>query len=651
MRCGWTTVQLPRHLPKLQPVIAASGVFMDRKQFDERVARLDAYSKVHPRLYRLRVLGFALLGYGYLAGMLVLLLLLLAASVLSVIYLKALGLKLLFVTAPFVWLVVRSCWVDINAPPGFAVTRRSAPALFERIDKLRRKLRAPRFHRVLITDEFNAGVVQVPRLGPVGWHANYLLLGMPLLKSVSPQQLDAILAHEFGHLAGGHARFGNWLYRLRRIWSQLLDELERTRSSGMVLFRRFFEWYVPRFNAYSFPLARANEYEADAAAARATSPETLAEALTTTAVVGRYLANNFWPQVYAKADTTPQPSFSPHATLGGALTTELGAEEITRWTSDALAQPTDSTDTHPGLVDRLRAIGADAKFNSPQSGASADFLLGDLRDPLIAKLDDRWQFQISEDWRRRYSEASTARNRLWTLSKPESAGSLTVEEVIERANLEEAYGQGRDAAIAILRDRLAAAPDHAGLNYWLGARLLANDDEAGIALVEKAIALDDEAIVPGHVALRDFFHARGLEDKASAAHEVAWDRQQRLDAAEAERQGITLGDRLVAHGLDAETAARLHEQVTGLGARKVWLARKPMRHFPEQPLFLLAFSIKPWYRFWTKPGGGILQDRIQREVSLPGQTLVICTDGQYYRFRRKLRLIRGTRLRGAPALA
>ena len=122
MRCGWTTVQLPRHLPKLQPVIAASGVFMDRKQFDERVARLDAYSKVHPRLYRLRVLGFALLGYGYLAGMLVLLLLLLAASVLSVIYLKALGLKLLFVTAPFVWLVVRSCWVDINAPPGLAET-------------------------------------------------------------------------------------------------------------------------------------------------------------------------------------------------------------------------------------------------------------------------------------------------------------------------------------------------------------------------------------------------------------------------------------------------------------------------------------------------------------------------------------------------
>lgn len=596
-------------------------------------------------MYRMRVLGFALLGYGYLAGMLVILLGLLAASAISVIYLKWLGLKLLLVIAPFVWLVLRSCWVHMTPPPGIRVTQSTAPALFERIEALRRKLRAPRFHRVLITDEFNAGVVQVPRLGPVGWHANYLLLGMPLLKSVTPEQLDAILAHEFGHLAGGHARFGNWLYRLRRMWSQLLDELERRRSSGLALFRGFFEWYVPRFNAYSFPLARANEYEADAAAARVTSPDMLAQALTTTAVIGSYLGGKYWPNVYAKADTMPQPSFSPHATLCGALTSELSEEDITIWTRDALAQLTDSTDTHPGLSDRLRAINGIARFEHPQLGESADHLLGTARDELVAKLDERWQFQINEDWRRRYAEASSARNRLWTLSKPEGIDLLTVDEVIERANLEESYGQGREAAIEILRSRFEREPEHVALNYWLGAKLLEADDESGVAMIENAIALEDDAIVSGHVALRNFYHARGLEEKARAAHETACERQQLLDAAEAERQNITLGDKLVAHGLDAETVANLHEQISRLGARKIWLARKPMRNFPEQPLFLLAFSIKPWYWFGTKSGGEILKDRIDKEVVLPGQTFVICTDGAFYRFRRKLRMVSGTRLR------
>jgi Zn-dependent protease with chaperone function len=619
---------------------------MDRKQFDQLVARLDAYSKLHPRMYRMRVLGFALLGYGYLLVMLILLLLLLLVSALSVIYLKVLGVKLLLVTAPFVWLVLRSCWVDMKAPPGLSVTRRTAPALFERINALRRKLRAPQFHRVLITDDFNAGVVQVPRLGPVGWHANYLLLGMPLLKTVSPAQLDAILAHEFGHLAGGHARFGNWLYRLRRIWAQLLDELERRRSSGLALFRGFFEWYVPRFNAYSFPLARANEYEADAAAARVTSPQALAEALTTTAVVGRYLGARYWPDVYAKADTMPQPSFSPYANWCGALlSSELSENDVETWMREALAQSTDSTDTHPGLGDRLRAINGTARFESPKAGESADCLLGAVRDELISRLDDRWQFQISEDWRRRYSEASAARNRLWTLSKPEETSSLSTDEVIERANLEESYGEGCEAAIAILRARIDNDPENASLNYWLGAKLLAADDEAGVVLVEKAIALEDGAIVAGQIALRDFFHARGLEDKALAAHEAACERQQLLDAAESERQGITLSDKLVGHGLDAETVARLHGQISRLGARRIWMARKPMRYFPEQPLFLLAFSIKPWYWFGTKSGGGILSGRIRQEIDLPGQTIIICTDGEFYRFRRMLRLISGSRLR------
>ncbi|HOX70124.1 M48 family metallopeptidase [Dokdonella sp.] len=628
----------------------AEEVFMDRELFDQLVSRLEAYSRLNPKLYKLRVFGFALLGYGYLLLMFVLMLLLLVASALSVIYFKALGMKLLLITAPFAWLVARSFWVRMNAPQGYVVDRRMAPALFERIRVLRKKLRAPRFHRVVITDDFNAAVVQIPRLGPVGWHANYLLVGMPLMKSVSPTQLDAILAHEFGHLAGGHARFGNWLYRLRRIWSQLLDELERRQSAGLALFRGFFTWYVPRFNAYSFPLARANEFEADAVAARVTSVNQLAEALTTTAVVGRYLGAKYWPGVYAKADTMPQPSFAPHAALGEAVNRELDDRDVEIWMGEILAQPADSTDTHPGLADRLRAIGGSACFKRPAEGSSADYLLGPVREQVIRKLDGRWQFHVSEDWRRRYSEVWEARNRLAAQRKLWNNASRSTDELIEYANLEELHGEGRAAAVALLGDRIAQDPDHAGLNYWLGTRLLADDDESGIELVEKAIAMDEAAIVPGNVALRDFYHTRGLVDLAKAAHGVAAERQALLDAADSERQTIRLGDKLLAHGLDADAVNRLYEQITRLGARKIWIARKPTRLFPEHPLFLLAFSLKPWYSLVRRSGGGIVSDRIHREVTLPGQTIVICTDGEYYRFRRKLRFIRGTRLRStAPS--
>ena len=47
--------------------------------------------------------------------------------------------------------------------------------------------------------------------------------------------------------------------------------LEVSESKGRFLFMSFLNWFVPYFSAFSFPLARANEYEADAISVRLTS--------------------------------------------------------------------------------------------------------------------------------------------------------------------------------------------------------------------------------------------------------------------------------------------------------------------------------------------------------------------------------------------
>jgi Zn-dependent protease with chaperone function len=57
----------------------------------------------------------------------------------------------------------------------------------------------------------NASVVQIPRLGVFGWSRNYLTVGVPLLDAVTPEQFEAVLAHELGHLARAHGRFRTWI--------------------------------------------------------------------------------------------------------------------------------------------------------------------------------------------------------------------------------------------------------------------------------------------------------------------------------------------------------------------------------------------------------------------------------------------------------
>lgn len=614
-----------------------------QEQFDALVERLERDARDNPSRYRLRVTAFALLGYAYLGAMLALLLLLVIATAASVVYLKWLGIKLLFVLLPFVWLVASAMRVELNPPQGIVLRPKEAPELFARLDRLRRALRAPRFHRVLVTDEFNASVSQVPRLGVFGWHRNYLVLGLPLLKSLTPEQLDAVLAHELGHLAGGHARFGNWLYRLRAVWQQLREALQRQDSGGAFLFRGFLNWYAPRFAAYSFPLARADEYEADAVSARLCSPQAIAEALTGINVIGEYLGERYWPAIHAQSQHQPAPAFAPFNEFGRGFADELRPEQTERWLQRALQRRTTSADTHPALADRLHAVGAEPRLAVPSPGEGADRLLGAAAARIVAELDERWRAGVDHDWRSNYEQACSGRARLAELSDQDAA-TLGIDEALECARLEAAYGAGAAPAIERLQALLPRAGEHAPAHYVLGRMLLEADDAAGEALVRRAIELDADATAPGLMLLRDFHWRQGEADRAAALHREYVDRCEREQAAQEERNQIQLKDRFVGHGLDADATRALAAALRALGVHSAWLVRKDCRHFPERPLYLLGFRRVGWLGLHRQARALALQRRIVEEVTLPGETLVLCVDGDNHRFRRKMNKVAKARL-------
>ena len=107
---------------------------MTDQQFDARVAQLAAFATRNPGAYKLRVLLMALLGNAYLAAMLLVIVLLFAISLFSIVYLKAVGIKLALVIGAFLWLILRALWVKIGAPEGTPVNRRDSPDLFTMID-------------------------------------------------------------------------------------------------------------------------------------------------------------------------------------------------------------------------------------------------------------------------------------------------------------------------------------------------------------------------------------------------------------------------------------------------------------------------------------------------------------------------------------
>lgn len=619
---------------------------MTHDEFAALVNRLEQQARQNPTSYQMRTLLLAMLGNTYLALILLLLLALLIGMLASIMVLKAIGAKLALVLGIFLWGVVKALWIKVTPPAGREITAREAPALFEMIGGLQRELGAPRFHHVLITDDFNAAVVQAPRLGIFGWHDNYLLIGLPLMKALSEEQFKAVLAHEFGHLAGGHARTGNWIYRQRYRWSRLMDQLEAEGNGGGFLFRPFLKWYAPYLNAYSFPLARANEYEADAAAARLTSPRAIAEALTGVNVIGSYLQENFWPGVHKQADNLPRPGFMPFAVMGARLQGDIAADAADGWLRQALERKSNIDDTHPSLSDRLQAIGASAQLAPPPAGSAADRLLGPALESITNGFDQQWLQQILPHWEQRHQEVQDGRKHLAELTQRLAAGdSLTIDEQYEHALLTESIGDDADAALAQLRQLQQHAPQDNRIAFSLGFRLLNRDDAAGVELLRQVMVADFELRPRCCELLRDYFWRTGDEQTAHEWHDRLLEAAQQQQAAGLERDRILLTDKFEPNDLAPDALARLKQQLSAIDdIRKVYLVRKQVMYRPERPCYVLGFTLRgilPWRR---KQRALQVIATLQQQVEFPAETLLISVEGDNYRFGRKFRWMRGSRI-------
>ena len=619
---------------------------MTNEQFSAKVAELEVHARRDPHGYRVRTVFLGLLGYAYMTAVVLLVLTASIVALISIVWLRYIGIKIFIATAVFLGVLFKAIWVTFPPPEGIPLSRQLAPELHAVIDELRRALHAPAFSRVLITSEYNAGVVQVPQYGIFGGRRSYLLLGLPLMKSLSLEQFKAVVAHELGHLARGDAAVASWIYGQRLRWLRLMSVLDAADSKGSFLFRRFFNWYAPYFNAHAFPLARADEYEADAAAARLTSPRTAAEALTGISVVGRYLGQHFWPGIYKQADDLPQPAAAPFVGFTQTLTSGLGSAGTGDLLTVALTEETTLADTHPALKDRLNALGQSARLDLPAPGHTADVLLGAQLQRITNELDERWHREILPVWQARYKKVQQERTNLAELARKFEAGeALSTEEAIARAVLTAGVGGDPESALAQMRVLHGREPDHPLVCFNLADTLLARDDDAGMALVERAMELDENAIFEGTKLLRDYCLRRGREAEAQAWHDRLVQRATVLQGAENERSNVFTSDQFDRHAIPEEELAKILASLRAIpGLRKAYFVRKRVKLLTHRPLYVMGFKAKRTAVFRSKLREAEVLKAIQHDVQFPGETMIVCLEGRNYWLDRKFRFMRGSRI-------
>ncbi|MEU5080311.1 MULTISPECIES: M48 family metalloprotease [Streptomyces] len=296
-------------------------------------------------------------------------------------------------------------------PPGLPVTDTDEPRLWALVRELAAAAgtRAP--DRVLLTGEVNASVSEDPRLLGLLPGPRRLTLGVPLLIGLTEAQLRSVLAHEFGHFAGGDTRLSALVVRGRvqigRVIGQFhakadgkvaADRARQERASAKRVAKgrkakeidttgvgatyrtmaRIYTAYGKLYLRASLSTARGQEYAADLTAARIAGRDATASALREIPALSA--SHDFYLDSYATLGLHVR-LLPPRGEFFGGFGRLLTAREpeLAGLRAELPEMPVGPYDSHPPIADRVRRIEALPADGRTDEGRGAALTL--LTDP------------------------------------------------------------------------------------------------------------------------------------------------------------------------------------------------------------------------------------------------------------------------------
>ena len=595
---------------------------MERADFIHLVRLSEQASAEDSQGYRRGVALFAFLGYAWVLGCVVVSSALLwwLASDFHTGQFRPWRVLLAMTAAGLLWSSLRALWLRLEAPDGIEITAEDAPALFEALARIRKRIKGPPIHKVILDDAFNASITQIPRFGLFGGARNYLAIGAPLMFALDRSRFLAVLAHEYGHLRGDHGVMSAWIYRTRVTWFKLHNAMRHSDSFASMLSHSFFRWYFPRFSARTFALARQDEYEADSIAGKLLSSDTMGASLVEIEVKGAWLRNEFWRRHWLKAATNAAP-VGPFKEMSALLAAPPEAEFAAKALQDALRRISDIDDTHPVLRDRLQAL--QQKPNLPAwSASTATKLLGPKAGTWVAGLDRQWCKDNRQAWSQHYAYLGRMRERAQSLL--DSVQRNSADELVELAQLQRRLDPA--AGVQAFYERaLRLSPGHGGALRGFINTLPPDAHEQRLEYLDQLFDTSmthrwwacKQAVQMLEAALRDHRDVtqtlkqwRERLKSSEQAEERAWD----------EHTGTDFFQSIAVHDLNSYELSEFRDDLQRIPAiSRAWLVCKRLREFPQRRCYTCFIDLPGM----DDSSRYDLCRSLESSLSLPGSVLVL----------------------------
>ena len=595
-----------------------------RLYFESLVARAEQEIRQQPEQYKRRLQRLVYLGYAVILSVFASLILLAGgttwlAFTSSALLLVLLKTKLIFVLLGLMWVLVRSVFVRIPKPQGYELDPKSYPLLWEEVDKISKTLSTAPIHNILLNADMNASIAQTPRFGLIGPTTNTLIIGLELLLALSTQQARSVLAHELAHLSGNHSKFAGKIYRLRHSWTHIHQAFIENNAVGTGLISKFFAWYAPYFAGYSYVLARDNEYEADYIASQLTSREAAASALVSVHVLGEFTQQQFWKPLFERPYTQAQPEHQIYTLLRKFYQqANVKNDDFKRYLRTALSRKTDASDTHPALMERLKALKLNNLHASYAYEQKAITWLEPGVEQVFRHFNRQWVEAYGEQWDDLHERSKLARETVNQL-KMRLYEDLTQKERWQLAQLTAEYLPEKDA-LPLYQQYAHYHPEDTEADLAIGQLLLERDDPNGISYLEEAMIQPNLQLAAAEAAWRFYAkHNNAEQSKRWLLHlETASDM---VAAARQERAELQIKDVLIDPSMDTITTFKpllLDTLAKHKKVKAIWLAQKEVQHFPNYPVYIIAVKIRGFVINQEK-----LQAKLLNEIALPVDAFLI----------------------------
>lgn len=293
----------------------------------------------------------------------------------------------------FSWAIYK---LKFKFPTGLDVSTEKFPHLFKLVKELRNNFANPGIDRIILRDNYDIRIIKTPHSGMPFLNTRTLIIGLPVLLTMSPLYFRALLARRIGQLSTQHTPVTTRLYFLNDIWAQFDNSCKHSKNILTKVLGYFFKLYSPLYQFLLIPLLQDEELEADSYGMDLINDHDMVECLVYEEVVTHFLQNKFWPKIYHLAKRSKTPEFLPYSQMTKVVKAGITDNEVSEIIQESLKLSINDSAAMPSLAKRLNHLGH-AKPLPPKrlNKTAAEYYLGNNNlGKVIEIFDKRWLKKI-----------------------------------------------------------------------------------------------------------------------------------------------------------------------------------------------------------------------------------------------------------------